>query len=596
MITYDHAWSVCNYCGQNDGVRASAEAMTAEDLNLASKAVGALPIVNRIVERLELDRMFDQFLPCGDKRLKLPPHVGLGVLLRNILVAREPLYGAGAWAARYEEAVLGLRTGGAQLLNDDRVGRCLDALFDCDRAALMTAVVVQAVRAFELGMSELHNDSTTITFTGEYKQANGHSHHGLPTHRITYGHNKDHRPDLKQLVYILTTTADGSVPVWCSVDHGNATDDRTHVATWEVLRRLNGRADFLYVADSKLCTKENLSHIAQEGGRFVTVLPQTRREDRWFRDWLQTNQVAWTELTRRTNARRHDGPDDVYKGFESTQRSVDGYRVVWIWSSQKEEVDRAARMDRIDRANNSLEELKARLLSPRSRIKTLKKLQAEAEAALADAGAERWVKVDIDVIEEHHFQQAKPGRPTATTPFVRHTKQKFDLRWQSSADNIQYDARTDGIFPLITNDETMSMADVLKAYKHQLERRHEQLKSAFQVMPVFLKSEPRIEALLFVYFLALLVEALIERELRRAMERDGVASLPLYPEGRPCSAPTTEQVFRLFDEQRCHTLYGPGQTVLKRFHDPMTPLHKAILRMLGLSAASYQAAGEGVRR
>ena len=56
---------------------------------------------------------------------------------------------------------------------DDRVGRCLDALFLADRATLMTEIVVHAVEEFDLQLPELHNDSTTVTFTGQYSQADG---------------------------------------------------------------------------------------------------------------------------------------------------------------------------------------------------------------------------------------------------------------------------------------------------------------------------------------------------------------------------------------------------------------------------------------
>ena len=245
--------------------------------------------------------------------LKLPPAAGLGVLLRNILVAREPLYGLSEWANRFDEGVLGLPPGCSQLLNDDRVGRCLDSLFLADRAAMLTDIVLHAVRVFGVDLSELHNDSTTVTFTGRYASARGMPVKGRPTHRITFGYNKDHRPDLKQLLWVLTTAGDGSVPVWCSADHGNTTDDGTHIQTWETLRRVVGTSDFLYVADSKLCTKENLQHIAHNHGRFLTVLPKTRKEG---------------------------GPDDVYRGFESPIRTVEGYRVMWIWSSQKCEQDR----------------------------------------------------------------------------------------------------------------------------------------------------------------------------------------------------------------------------------------------------------------
>ena len=94
---------------------------------------------------------------------------------------------------------------------------------------------------------------------------------------ITYGYSRDHRPDLKQLLSILTTDADGGVPVHFRCASGNTTDVVTHVQTWNTLRALTGRADFLYVADSKLCSADNMSHIANAGGRFVTVMPRSRQ-------------------------------------------------------------------------------------------------------------------------------------------------------------------------------------------------------------------------------------------------------------------------------------------------------------------------------
>ena len=66
---------------------------------------------------------------------------------------------------------------------------------------------------------------------------------------ITFGHSKDHRPDLKQLVWILTVSADGAVPIAYRLADGNTVDDPTHVPTWDGLVALLGRVDFLYVAD-----------------------------------------------------------------------------------------------------------------------------------------------------------------------------------------------------------------------------------------------------------------------------------------------------------------------------------------------------------
>ncbi|MFZ0550829.1 MAG: hypothetical protein WAU49_09410, partial [Steroidobacteraceae bacterium] len=85
------------------------------------------------------------------------------------------------------------------------------------------------------------------------------------------------------MLFILTTAEDGGVPVQFRIADGNTNDSITHIETWNTLKTVAGRPDFLYVADSKLCSHENLDTIARAGGRFVTVLPRSRQEDRQFR-------------------------------------------------------------------------------------------------------------------------------------------------------------------------------------------------------------------------------------------------------------------------------------------------------------------------
>ena len=83
------------------------------------------------------------------------------------------------------------------------------------------------------------------------------------------------------------------MPVQFRVQSGNATDDRSHRETWDFLCKLTGRADFLYVADCKLATAENMAYIHQHGGRFLTVLPRTRGEDAAFRAAVRAGPVVW---------------------------------------------------------------------------------------------------------------------------------------------------------------------------------------------------------------------------------------------------------------------------------------------------------------
>ncbi len=203
---------------------------------LRSATVGALPIVNALLDRLGIDDCLRQEAPA-DPRAKVAPAAGLGALLRNLIEARTPLYALREWAQERDPALLGLPQGVFAALNDDRVGRALDRLFDADRAALQTGIVVSAIKTFGIATDELHNDSTSITLHGRYADADGKTVRGQPTAAIRRGYNKDHRPDLKQLLWVLTVTADGAVPLHCRVLDGNTTDTDPHIEYLEHPRR-----------------------------------------------------------------------------------------------------------------------------------------------------------------------------------------------------------------------------------------------------------------------------------------------------------------------------------------------------------------------
>ena len=557
-------------------------------LKLASRTIGALPVVNHFLSAIGLQKILQRHLPRNDKRLKLAPSLGIGLLLRNLMVARKPLYALGEWAAPFEPSVLGLEPMQVRLLNDDRIGRCLDRLFDADRPSLILAVVVAAVRKFKVRLKELHNDSTTVSFSGKYLTANGHRVRGKPTLRITYGHSKARRPDLKQLLYELTVSEDGTIPVHYQAHDGNVTDDQTHRHNWDVLRELVGSSNFLYVADSKLCTAANLRHIAGRGGRFLTVLPRTWREDRWFRDWMQTHEVPWKALWKRPNTRGKGKPENVYRGYEPAQGSTDGFRIIWIHSSEKERQDRAEREDKLDRARRGLEELRDRLLSKRTRLRKRDKVDKAVERVLTETGTREWVEVEIVEAAQALYRQSRPGRPGPNTAYQRKVRRRFDIQWKHRLDAIAYEAKTDGAFPLITNDLTLKLRRLLRIYKRQprLEKRHEQLKSVHDVAPQYLKGVARIEALLCVFFLALLIDALIERQVRRAMRAGRIRSLPLYPEERDCRFPTTDRMLEIFESLQSHTLRKEGATQAE-FPPELSPMQRRLLKLMGVRELDY---------
>ncbi|MEK7745246.1 MAG: DUF4277 domain-containing protein, partial [Elusimicrobiota bacterium] len=211
---------------------------------LKIERLGPLPLVNHFLRRLNLDAALADFVPSQDRDTGLPYAKALGVLLRSIIVEREPIYRQQEVVETFAPGAFGVQPDEVACLSDDRIGRALDRLFDADRAGLLTRMVVGMGTSFALRLDELHNDSTSIRLTGQYRDARGRSLRGRRAPWVTYGYSKDHRPDLKQLLFILTTSADGGVPVQFRCEDGNRSDVDTHIETWETLRRVAGKPDF----------------------------------------------------------------------------------------------------------------------------------------------------------------------------------------------------------------------------------------------------------------------------------------------------------------------------------------------------------------
>jgi len=153
---------------------------------------------------------------------------------------------------------------------------------------------------------------------------------------------------------------------------------------------------------------------------------------------------------------------------------------------------------------------------------------------------------------------------------------------------VACDAASDGCFPFVTNEE-VPPAELLRIYKAQphLERRHATFKGVIEAAPLTLKSDARIDALGFCLYVALLVHALVERELRRAMTAEAIASLPLYYEDRACSYPTAARVFELLDPLYSTAVFHAGD-LLTVSAPAFDLLQRQILSLLRVPLRAYQ--------
>jgi hypothetical protein len=152
---------------------------------LHSERLGPLPLINHFIERIGLEDALARHVP-SDQRCTVPHARALGVLLRSIIVEREPIYRQQETVSGFASGMFGIAAEEMAHLGDDRLGRALDRLFDADRAALITDVVLAVGQRFALKFDEFHNDSTTISFCGAYRGAWGRKIRGrtAPAHHL----------------------------------------------------------------------------------------------------------------------------------------------------------------------------------------------------------------------------------------------------------------------------------------------------------------------------------------------------------------------------------------------------------------------------
>src|SRR5262249_37045773 len=156
--------------------------------------------------------------------------------------------------------------------------------------------------------------------------------------------------------------------------------------------------------------------------------------------------------------------DVVYHAVESPRRSSEGYRVLWYRSSQKQEQDRQARAERLRRARASLEQLQV----PRRRpFRGGTQARAAGQRGPGQGPVARWLRLHVDEEVQDHYRQAGRGRPGPLTAYQRVQSKRYRIRVEEDGEALAREGRCDGLFPLLSNDEGLSLEEALGKYKYQ---------------------------------------------------------------------------------------------------------------------------------
>jgi transposase len=265
-----------------------------------------------------------------------------------------------------------------------------------------------------------------------------------------------------------------------------------------------------------------------------------------------------------------------------------GYRLYWIHSTEKRKRDRQAREGALRKLEQQLAEFNGKL--NRRNLKTRTQIRSRLEKMLAANQASRFMHVSIAQTASVHRVQKRRGRPGPRTAFRVRTKRLYILHWNRDLVALQRELRVDGIFPLLCTDESISAKEALQAYKYQphLEKRFSQYKNVLNAAPLLLKKIERVEAISYLYFLALILQAVIERKVRQRMKEEEIAALPIYPEERLAYHPTTAKIVALFKDVSAYTIMRKGKP-RDAYRDDITPLHRRVLSLLQIKEKDYWA-------
>jgi len=552
---------------------------SAKNRTLKRLQVGGLPLIHAIAKRMRLKEILYKYIPVHGNE-DIPAVETLVLLVYNLILGKDPLYELQEWAESIDFRCINNEDYENVKFNDDRFGRVLNKLYMVDRASLMTEIVVSFVKEFEIALTQLSNDSTSIKAFGRYPGKTGS---GL---ELKKGHSKDHRPDLKQLVFSLSIAGDGAVPVHYKCYPGNVTDDKTHIETWNTLQQITCFPDFLYVADSKLCTDEQLSYIVGKGGRVVTIIPETWNEVESFKEKLRKTKKSKDIIWRR----RKPGSDNKNEYFSSfrgdfftTKRS---YKIHWIYSSEKRKLDRDNRDKHLKKVEQCLAVLNGKI--NKRDLKTSTAIESAAQQIVEEHKLQDFFHISIGKITEKYQVQKGQGRPGKNTKYRTRMNTLYTLSWTQKKQALKEEAQTDGVFPLLCTDNELTAKEVLKAYKYQprLEKRFSQFKTIHNAAPLLFKKIERIEANMFGFFIALVVQALIEREVRNKMKEHKIETIRVYPEQREAIHPTTSKIMDRFDNICTYKVMENSQ-VVETFRDSLNEDQKLILSLLNIGEDEF---------
>lgn len=490
-------------------------------------------------ERLGVVDAVDRFCPIRSVADYSHGQVALA-MVANRMTHPKPLSNFVDWGDRFAVAdTLGIEP---EKLNDDRLGRTLDALAD-NLDEVLNLVGRRAIQRFGIEIAELHWDLTHVSFTGKYAEQD-------PEHPQVRRNRTPERTMVRQVRTGVWLSDDGAIPFRAISFDGNAADV---VCVEPALQQLDAIREQLpigtaplVVGDSKLMSDGNARAFIARGMRFVCPHPKDARTKTLL---AEPEEDQFAPLEYRPERQRTAEPRYLSIDTTRTCRQLK-LRALYVLSLDDQAACRAQRAKQLERAEGEIAKLNGGV---GQHTRTREQLERKAEAILTKRRVREVTRLTV----------TDAARPQALV--------------ERSDPDIAAAERLDGRYMLVSNDHDLTPDELMAAYKrqHAIESRFSDYKGPIEVRPVFLKNNRRIAALTAIISLALLIYSLIERQVRRSLNELAASERRLLREriGRATGRKILDQ---LTDLTAARSRHGPEPFQLTQ----PRPVQELLLRLL----------------
>jgi len=495
--------------------------------------LGPLAVLVPLLEKLDVAGIIDRHVPT-DPQAEFSHGTVLSALLAARLHHPTALSNVADWAQKH--GLEYLTNIPADKLNDDRLGRSLDAFFE-QRHAVLADITHEVLRLTGLGLERCHFDPTHLVLYGAYTKSEPRPSSSLdrllddlrvyPAH-ITRGYLTRY----KMLQLGLTSVVDdlGAVPVACHLFDGNRNGHTGVKEQYHLMRQyLRLPENFLLVSDRGTCSAEHLATLRRQGhyvlcaGQWQDYQPLYQRHAATL-VWQQASYLSLEQQRRRACDSRL--PLEQYRYAVVDHQLIDpttgtpfDCRVLFVHSSAAARESRERREKNIAKIRQGLEKIAAKVqkahpnTTPQSVSRQITRLLGVKSAA----GLFRWQLLPLSEAELAQLPRPAKG----------YRRQTHRLEYSFDAAAAAAEACHDGIYALVcTAPLTWSGDALLTEYKRQtyVERGNHEIKTPLAVTPIFLKTPERVESLVSLLFLALQAYMTLERLYRQSVPAEAPQS------------------------------------------------------------------------